>query len=712
MGFYRFRLKLWVAGLVGFGYLFYAGPAIAESTMGENATVEAESVASPRSGHDCFDLATEQPEPLGEFRRAVMETVAVTARAAESVEEKADALAELSEAYACLGQVELADAIAQETLPLTEQIEEASTKGDVLVTLASAYGGNLADAAQMDALLLEATSIAGMLSEGSIEQHELLTDIVRVYSHAGEYQSIREMVDLVNDESVRSQLIRSALFFIEDTVSEDEWSEVLELFPELEPSSSLSSSAYDLTPWQSWQYQLHEFVQALRQANSSESVDALIAEQVVKIEAFPEQGNQVMAYIQLSEYFSFNDYTARAISLLEVAAEKAMASDSIAVSAEVEAYSLGLSLNSLLSISFAQAGEFDRSLAFLQEMDAVDQLFSRLWSLSQVTQMSLSDETIQARLVALIADTEQTARVSENPRQFLLQVAFIYYQANEAEDARELAHEVLENYGEEARTDSEFLDYLTGVLFAVGSYEDGLALLDLAADRSSFRYLPAQLLREDELDVAWKVFEKITSPLDQMLAIRNMAEVYQEWKQADAAFDLSIRVLDIAQSDTFNEAEYFDALYGDYLASFPEEQRDEQRNALLRSAYVSLFSEVIYLQESPENQRRLIQYVEDEQLRMDLFLTFFPEDTTVGEASLSDSAVDSVVQDDSYWSSVAKDAAREDQFAETIDAIALIESPAQQSRTLLTIATCHAYSTTTLDAATAATLVQIQQRYE
>ena len=718
MGFYRFQLRLWVVGLIGFGWLLSGGPAVAESMAGENTAVEAETVVSSRSGHDCFDLATEQPEPLGEFRQAVMETAAVTARAADTVEERAGTLAELSEAYACLGQVELADAIAQETLPFIEQIEAAAVKGDLLVTLAAAYGEHIGDTARMDELLVDAIALAEMLSQDSSRQSSLVGDIVRLYSRAGEYRKIREVVDIVDDEFTRSQLIHSGLFFIQESVSTEELQEILAIFPELESLlSSTSPDDDDFTPWQSWQYQLHEFVRALHQADDLASVDALIAAQVVKIEALPEQGNQVMAYIQLSEYLSASDYTARAISLLEAAAEKMMTSDAVSVSAEVEAYALGLSLNSRLSIAFAQAGDFDRSFAFLQEMEAVDQLFSKLWSLSQVTQLLPSDERLQAQLVGLIADTEQTVRVSDNPRQFLLQVAVVYFQANEVENARTLAREVLETYGEEARTDSDFLDYLTGVLFAVGSYEDGLALLDLAADSASFRYLPAQLLREEQLEVAWAVVEKMTSPLDQMLAIRNMAEVYQVWEQPDAAFDLSVRVLDIAQSDAFDEAAYFEALYGDYLESFSEERREEQRNALLRSAYISLFSEAIYLQDSPENQRRLIQLVEDEPLRMDLLLTFFPEDinaedTNVSEASLSDSAGDSVVQDDSYWSSVATDAAREAQFAEAIDAIALIESPVQQSRTLLTIATCHAYSTTGLDVATAATLAQIQQRYE
>ena len=117
-----------------------------------------------------------------------MDTAAETASAADTGEERAGTLAELSEAYACLGQVELADAIAQETLPFIEQIEAAAVKGDLLVTLAAAYGEHIGDTARMDELLVDAIALAEMLSQDSSRQSSLVGDIVRLYSRAGDYR--------------------------------------------------------------------------------------------------------------------------------------------------------------------------------------------------------------------------------------------------------------------------------------------------------------------------------------------------------------------------------------------------------------------------------------------------------------------------------------------------------------------------------------------
>ncbi|MEO1633939.1 MAG: hypothetical protein AAFS04_02525, partial [Cyanobacteria bacterium J06631_9] len=121
-------------------------------------------------------------------------------------------------------------------------------------------------------------------------------------------------------------------------------------------------------------------------------------------------------------------------------------------------------------------------------------------------------------------------------------------------------------------------------------------------------------------------------------------------------------------------------------------------------------SNIIYLQERPDDQRRLIEQITDARLRENMTAALFGTGITDNIQTETAETATEVVQDDDYWRSEALAAAREDRFMEAIDAIAQIESSAQQSRTLLTIATCYAYSTTPLEAATGETLTQIQQR--
>ncbi|MEO1622691.1 MAG: hypothetical protein AAFU53_16865, partial [Cyanobacteria bacterium J06632_3] len=162
-------------------------------------------------------------------------------------------------------------------------------------------------------------------------------------------------------------------------------------------------------------------------------------------------------------------------------------------------------------------------------------------------------------------------------------------------------------------------------------------------------------------------------------------------------------------------ADYLDDAYRNYDPSYLESFSEEQRNSLMREVYISSVTSIIRVQEIAGDRRRLIQKIEDEDLRAVIYDNFFSEENSEDltlPSSDEGGNDEQAVQDDSYWSSVASSAAREARFVEAMDAIAMMESPAQQSHSLRNIATCHAYSTTVLDADTAAGLSQIRQRYQ
>ncbi|MEL7141636.1 MAG: hypothetical protein AAGL08_05385 [Cyanobacteria bacterium J06573_11] len=709
MGFYRFQLKLWIVSLAGLGWLWASVPAIAQlATEGQETT---EAVASHRSGHNCVDLATEQPEPMGDFRQAVMETAMITARAVDTAAEQSDLLTKLSRAYACLGQMEIANEIAREARLLIEQIEDTETRARRLIDLADVYGKKLGDDTQMHMLLDSAIALIELSAENPSPPYELVYAI-QLYVETGNYQKIRELIDLFGDHDNISEFVQERLFYLKDTVPESEWLTLLELFPGVaEMVSAIDQAQAEFTPWQIWQSQLHRFMFDLQEVDGITAVNELITTQVSTIEQLPDSRNQVLAYIEISESLSRNNYNTQALSLLEIATEKAALLETTTVPADNTGLPLDLLINSKLSVAFAAAGDFEHSFGLLQEMNTADLLFGKIWALNQITQTRLSDGPLQDQLVVLIAETEQAARQSEKPEQFLLQVADIYEQTNELGSARRLANEVLDTYGETVRVDSELSEHLISVLFMVGNYDQGLELLDTVdSDSYIFHYLPGQLLSENQPEVAWQVFEKITHPWEQIYVLQDMIEEYRVQEQHDLAFELSERALAIAQSDSFNRVDYIESLYEDFGVSYFASASEEEREALMYNTYQATISNIIYLQERPDDQRRLIEQITDARLRENMTAALFGTGITDNIQTETAETATEVVQDDDYWRSEALAAAREDRFMEAIDAIAQIESSAQQSRTLLTIATCYAYSTTPLEAATGETLTQIQQR--
>lgn len=122
----------------------------------------------------------------------------------------------------------------------------------------------------------------------------------------------------------------------------------------------------------------------------------------------------------------------------------------------------------------------------------------------------------------------------------------------------------------------------------------------------------------------------------------------------------------------------------------------------------SALETILYLADDEVETRSLIQLIEDDTLRNQFLETFFPE-----EALASESESTIALQTTDYdLSRRATTAAGEERFQFAIEAVEMMMLSAEQSRTLLNIAKCHANSATVLDAETAAILAQIQQRYQ
>jgi len=710
MSFYRLQLKLWFVGFVGLSCLWAGAPAVAQSSVADSETA-----AAPRSGHDCFDLATEAAEPLGEFRQAVLETAVVVASASDMAEGKAEALSQLAKSYACLGQVDLATELAEETLTAIEAVEAPAVRGRLLTEIAGVYGESLGDVGRMNQLLGEAIALAKATPQDSANQYILLDNIVRLYSRMGDYEKVRETVDIVEDESVREELIQTSLFSMSSDVSDEEQAQILELFPELDPPDSSDLEEDTLTPYQVWMDGFYEFAGEMQLTEDPAALDSLLETQVAGIEALPTAWMQVNGYVELSRHLSLAGYFERSIALAETAAQKATLVD--ALPGETISDLPELPLNGLLSVAFMLAGDFDRGLTFFVALDdSVEKFPEKLLTLWQISVATPLEEPLQGHLLTLAAEAEQTARLTEPAELYLLDIAAIYLQRDALESAQRLALELLEAHepSEDEGAEQVFQRRIIELLFSVGSYEEALALFVPSDNLHNFSRRPGILVSEGKDAIAWQVFEKITSPYNQIYVLQDMAQTYQSMDQPDIAFDLVVRALNIAQSDTFDPEAYTVAVYDSfseqYLASVPTEQRPE----MIQNTYEYLFVGMIRShQDSPEKMRTLVELIDDESLQESVRAqVFFLEDLGITSSEDSDEIEAEAPKDDIYWSRVASDAASGARFQASMEAVSMMLLPVEQVRTLIKIAKCHADSTTTLDAETASLLRQIQQSYQ
>ena len=709
MGFHRLQLKLWILGLVGFGWLWAGLPAVADSTGIEAVTMDPEVVASPavaslRSGHDCYNLAIEEPEPLGEFRQAALETAAVAARAIDTVEEKADALASLSEAYACLGQVDLADAIAQETLPLIEEIEDVSVQGSLLVTLARMYGENLGDLERMAELLPDVIASAEGAPQDSVEQRALINNIVQLYSSLGEYEEVRAVIDIVDDLSTREELIWSNLWFLQTELSDDEKMHLFEVFPELEVSPSADSllpGDVELSPLQNWLLQFPRQISIYQGEEQDDFFDAQISE----IESFPDIFAQAYGYTTLGSYLWHLGYQEQAIFSLETAVQKV---DELQQQAEmpdnVSVLTGAASLEGFLGATLIQVGDFDRGLSMIREIDSSspESLANRVSFFVEAARMLSFETKRETEVDALMMEAEQTARSAEDPDQYLnlSDIAFAHVELGNVEAARRLVNELLEKLksGEFVSAESYVRSGVVYMLFAVGSYEEGMDVLSFVDEPEVFSDIASLLIEQGEDDLAWQVYERVTSPVQQIQALVYMAQTYQDLGQLEIAMNLAIQAIERFNSADFTQLDYFN--YG-YMSS--ADISEDEVVELVESVRRGVLDGILYLPNSDAEMQVLIQLIEDDAIRNYYLGLYFPPEAEN----------ESVLPTNDYdLRSLAGAAAREEQFQEAVAAVAMMDSPAQQSHSLRNIATCYAYSTTVLDADTAAGLAQIRQRYQ
>ncbi|MEL7357333.1 MAG: hypothetical protein AAFN40_12285 [Cyanobacteria bacterium J06560_6] len=699
----QLQLKLWIVGpivcLCGLGFFWDTSLALAQETA-----VETEAVDAPRNGHDCYDLATEEPEPLGEFRQAALETVAIAARSTTSTEAKVNSLTQLSETYACLGQADAATMLAEEAILLTPELESPSAQAHLLIRLASLYGEKLNNLERMNAILSDTTALLTTLPDDSSTQLELASapynplihSIILLCIRTNSYQKMSEIVNTL-EGVLKEQAINSISFRLE-TAGIEERTQMTEVFPEID-FIRVRFGDVEQTPLQQWLLQIEQLIIELNSAQDAAMMDDLIAAQVSTIESFSDRSAQAYSYVTLSKRLSDSGRAGYAVYLLELAMQKADELDSY----ELPDGALGYStyepnLSSFLAVAFVAADEFERGLELAQDIpDAAERLEVLLRLNRTLTEYSRS--SAQNR-VALIA-AEQTAQSIEGSVSAFVDIAYGYLDIEDFENAERLTEDAITNLQQTERFDVD--DYtrssLIYILIELDSLEHVEELAETIDDSAILVEVITTLVDAGYENMAKRISDNITSPFEQVYAAVNIAETFWALERPAQVYELSVIALEILQDDAFYEDEKLIEIVDYYGENNPTVSEEEIYRTIRESIVLDLLD---LLEDDAERRTLFVQLIEDDAFRDSLTLenSVADEDIHLSEEPVSDND----------WSRMANEAAEAGDFLQAVEAIVMMESPERQMRSLITITKCHADSTTELDAETNLLLQEIQQR--
>lgn len=719
----RIQLRLAIASFLGLSGLLISGRAIAQPIPPEPAHLE--SATAVRSGHDCYDLATEQPAPLGDFRQAALETAIIAARASKRVEEESRALVDLSEGYACLGDVEGALVLAAEARMVIEEIEDESARGALLVDIVEVYQ-QVGAVERRDRLMAEAVALIETLPQDSESQFFLINKLATQYVRMGEYENARDIIDRIENSDYREMAIYGLNhLLLQDTYTEEEKSEIRKVFPELESFDRANNYVIAEAaqyPIIGWMQQLHRGMALVAlSSDQPESIAEFISAQQLFIEELPDAYARSYAYVALGSSISEFSTSEQVITLLNLASQEANSLEDPTAPFGVAPYAYPMlvnpypyySLNNSLGLAFIEAGALERGLAIIRKSDnSPEQLIQQVIGLSAA--YTLMDEEKSVRMIDLLIEAEVIARLLEEPEIYLLGIANEYAESEHFEQAQRLSEDMIAFVNSEKMSALELprsryiLGELIRVLLKIGNYDQAIELAHNRAielsDSTEHNYLTLRdvaigLIKADQDSLAFHAVDLIDSSAYRVSVLIDLAREYEYLSRFEDAFDMAVEALSVAQTAEFS--------HDRYLRELTEDRSNADVHELSKVMRGDVVESVIYAFLNSDRIQDLLLLVEDETLRATL--TAKISEIVYWDEYAVD--IESAV-DDADFDSVARQEAKEGDFQAAVEAIALMTSPYEQSQTLLNIAQCHADSTTVLERETQRLLEGIQQQYQ
>lgn len=576
---YRSLIGFCLGSILGFSALPLAvsGTALAQ----EKREISPLSPPSLRiSEYNCCGLDSATDEPIDELRQALLATALSSARVIDHPAQKIEALLLIAESYAYIGQKDSAKAIGDEVLIAIDEIAIISSR--ILSSRISAIARlsrlyiRLDDADSAKHLLKEAVRLTETEPKDSRQRFALFTQIFFEYGKLREYETIREIIDSIDDSELKELLIKTSVSQIYYFSAEEDQPRIKAIFPELfipEAELTKTTAGREENSLELWLFELPRQVLEGGRFNEPDDLTAFLAEQISTIESFAKGYSRSFAYLELwravttrTQFLGIPQDNA----LLERAVQAYESVNSPSESVEQGGYRLSARhISRALGVALMSIGETERGSTFIEEAITLsestpDQPFILLDTARELTEQKYStavSEVVNETINKLLVKAEESVRSDEeNLLPTLVNIAQAYVDIEDIESARRIIDNLLVADQDSALVSSDQHYALALIVLMIqvnsqGSVTELVALLD----ENTKAELPGQLIAVGEDQLAFQILEMLESPARQAYALLDVAAEYnftEETENSEIVFELLTQALTIAQSEALSQDDY------------------------------------------------------------------------------------------------------------------------------------------------------------
>lgn len=600
----------------------------------------------------CANEETTPSALLSLFDQTALSAAEREVRQLDDAAEKGDALHRIGASYACLGDVERAEAALSQVLPIAPEIEDEGFRATLLIRTAKTYKDVLDNTASMEAALAQALSIAQAMAERSPTRDNILVDSSLIYAELGDYEKLHDVVALAFDQDNRDWVLYAIADYLSYPDSAAERAQIAQLFPDFESSEESLDDATRLAldTYRS----IFSLPQGLESAGDpSAALDSFIAEQTAVIEAFPNAYFQELGFAMLGVKLSDTAQPERAIPYLEQAAIALPASaPDLSLSAEpTDLDFTPVSIHLSVGLSLLQLERPDQGRSVIAAIaDNPAQAHLKITTLLAFANAQLEGVSPTERAF-LLAEAERLLPAVDSEFQQIsqLNVAEAYLNSGNSEKARQLATPLAESLS--AADDSAFnqLYQLPSLFVLLGDYERAVSIAQQFPDEDVLSRLPGELLSQQQEALALDVLDSFTSIKYRVSAVSGLMIAYSGLNRPEEALQLAesslqqiqerAPLMDVAYLTLLEEADYLSSQSGFVSDSLRKELAIQVLypvTAIIRNANARIsrlpeatsdladafegIDAVVAASPGEATQQRLIASIEDPTLRIAVYL--------------------------------------------------------------------------------------------
>ncbi|MEO1388259.1 MAG: hypothetical protein AAFV85_12930 [Cyanobacteria bacterium J06634_6] len=636
-----------------------------------------------------------------DYVQTLLSDAIAAAEQIEDARQRGLGFVQIGESYACLQQYEQADAALKNAIAATDEIEDIPSRTLLLRDIASLYGRSVGDVAQMNAALTQMVGLIAPYSNTKTVSSYIqeFKEAARLYAETGQYQQLRDLVDLFDDDADKLALVRTAAPALSQIESEADSELIASLFSDFDletifrnfaeaPSAVLPIGPND--PATQYAAALRDTAPEATDSYSPSSINTFIDEQIAVIDELPNTRLQIDALDSLGRFLLQRKQYKGALAAFATAAQRL--EEPVASQTGRPSYDFRVSRRYVSTAeAHFQLGEFELGVLAIDRINrdsaAVFDYVNTLLKFSRERSVPLSD---QQRIELLRKAEAMLPMIEDGIKQITYQsyIANNYAAVGEVEKAREILSVVAAALpsGEALAEETSLAIAYSRLLAVTGDFEQAIAFAESMQNPSLYFFLPAQLVAANQYELAEEKLNVFISPRNYFRAAERMI---REYASTDDAYAFTARTLQKLQNEDFaseEERQQLADVQGDYALIDLERQRTTSAYDLIEQAIWApepgAASRHVLTAEEKADIMQLIAPLGNDWLQTELIQRFFPAEESL---SLID-ADDQITVPESLLLRNIVELTEDSEFEQAIIVLERVRSPYIRTQALIHIA--------------------------